>query len=492
MLALLLLWLLVGPRIELPGLRGLRAEDLVFVALAALCVLHLLRAGRVRSLRALLPLRGTTVAIGAVAATGLISAAVATARGMVDPLTSVLFAVRPLEYWIAFPAALLLLRSDDSRWTRRIDVLLVIVTVLQTTFAVMQYYFGLQIGFSHAAYTRAAGLTVGPYELGAISATLVVYWIAHGRWTMASIAAIALFASISRISILGAGIAVAVLAAGWVLHLLRRVRGSSWRAALRPYRRPRLVAAGQVVSVATAAVVLAFTVGLIGLPEAAPQVPAAAPPSTAPIEAPSGSLDAEPSEAASARPEPPTDTSTGPQAPSDSIDRRLASTSVLGSWNAARTIAARVPHAWNAAEYQFSAYTGMNIYLNVNTAADAGIEASNLVRFFRWNLILDTVDDPADVVFGLGPSFVGPSVDGSYLRFFADGGLLGVLAWLLLIVTWLRKSPFWMICVTISLSVGALFIDIVYAERPMALFWLLLAVSIARRTPATTGAPPRV
>ena len=456
----LLLWLLVGPRVELG--HSLRVEDLVFAVLAVLCLLHLRGLGRPA---------GPSIAIAVVAAAGVISAVVAAARGMVDPVTAVLYAVRPLEYWIAFPAALLLLRAPDGRWLRRVDALLVVVTVLQTAFAVMQYYFGLQVGFSHAAYTRAAGLTVGPYELGAISAALTVYWVSRGRFAMASLSVIALAASISRISILGAAVALVVLVGAWVVRVVRGARSDGWRAALRPYRRSRRLVVGQALSVVAAGLVLAFTVGLIHLPSlplptapvaAQPAGPSASDPTPTPT-TPGASAQAVP---------------TGPQAPSDSIAQRLETTSVLGSWNAADGIAATVPHPATAAQYQFAAYAGMNIYLNVNTASDSGVEASNLVRFFRWHLILDTFNDPADVVFGLGPSFVGPSVDGSYLRFFADGGLLGVLAWLLLIVMWLRRSPFWMVCVTISLLVGALFIDIVYAERPMVLYWLLLAVAI--------------
>lgn len=462
--AVLLLWLLVGPRIDLPpALHGMRVEDVVFVALAALCLLRLRR-----------PVRpgATTLAVAAVGVTGLISAGVAAARGMVDPVTSVLYAVRPLEYWIAFPAALLLLRSANGAWTRRFDALLLVVTVLQTGFAVAQYYFGLPVGFSHAAYTRAAGLTVGPYELGAISAALLVYWVSRGRWTMASLASVALAASVSRVSILGGALGVAVLAAVWLVQLVRRVRSSGWRGTFRLHGRSRLLVAGHALSVVAAGLVLAFTVGLIHLPAIEPAGPTEAAAQPAAPDVPSGS----PSAATQA---PPADG--GPAAPSEAISGRLASTSVLGSWEASDGLAAAVPHAKNAGEYQFAAYAGLNIYVNANTEADAGVvEASNLIRFFRWHLILDTFNDPADVIFGLGPSFVGPSVDGSYLRMFADGGLLGVLAWLALIVTWFRRSPLWMACVTITLLVGATFIDILYAERPMVLFWALLALAAVR------------
>jgi hypothetical protein len=475
-MAVLLLWLLVGPRIDLPAMHGLRVEDMAFVALAAVCLLHV---------RAFQRPTAPTMAVAGVVVAGLISAGVAVARGMVSPLDSVLFAVRPLEYWIAFPAALLLLRSAQGRWSQRFDWLLTVVTVLQTAFAVMQYYFGLPIGFSHAAYTRAAGLTVGPYELGAISAALVVYWVAHGRWAMASLASIALAASISRISILGAGAAVGILVVAWLLRFARRVRTEGARGAFRLHG-SRLRIAGEMASVALAGLMLAFTLGLIHLPVPTPgPVAGGAQPGlpTAPSEQPGANAPVETT--------PPADEqATTLPGPSDSIAQRLASTSVLGSWFAADDIAASVPHPRNSAQYQFDAYDGLNIYLNANTAADAGADESNLVRFFRWHLILDTMNDPSAVLFGLGPSYVGPSVDGSYLRMYADGGVLGVLAWVVLIVAWLRRRPLWMVCVTISMLVGALFIDILYAERPMVLFWALLALALTRRDRETIATHP--
>lgn len=465
-LAALLLWLLVGPRLDLP-VAGLRVEDLLLAAMALLCLLHVRPITRPSAM---------TFAVLAVAATGVLSALVAAGRGTLDPVTAVLYAVRPVEYWVAFPAALLLLRSATALWTRRLEVVLATTTVLQAAFAVLQYYFAIPIGFSHAAYTRAAGLTVGPYELGAISAALVVYWVARGRWVLASVSVIALAASISRISILAAAVALAILTVAWLVRQVRAIRRQGVREAILPYTRSRARVAVSVIAVGTAGLVLAFTLGLIRGPDFSLGQKTAGP---APV--------AEPSEAAVSETPTPTPTASAtsaptsdlPAPPAESVGSRLASTSVLGSWDVADGLAASVAPPQTSAQYADIAYAHINDFVNAGSAVSSGSEPSNLVRFFRWHLILDTVDDPSEVVFGLGPSFVGPSVDGSYLRFFADGGILGVLAWLALIVMWLRRSPFWMVCVTISLLIGALFIDIVYAERPMVLYWLLLAMATA-------------
>ena len=481
LLAGLLLWLLVGPRIQLPLIPALRVEDVVFAALALLCLRHLAVRDRPR---------GVSVAVLGVAATGLVSAAIAGARGTLDPVTAALFAVRPLEYWIAFPAALLLLRLADGAWTRRIDVILGLTTVLQTTFAVLQYYFHLPVGFSHAAYTRAAGLTVGPYELGAISAALLVYWVSRGSWVLASLSAVALAASVSRISIVGAVAATAVLAVFWTVRQRRRILRVGWRTAFVPYVRSRPQILLQVLAVAAAGLVLAFTFGLLqpsvlNGPASEPTT-RAAPTNQGPATASPGPTTA-PSKSAA-----PESTTPAPQprpGPDESVTGRLADTSVLGSWNVAAGIAAAVPPVRTAAEYQDIAYGHLTDYVNTGSVAGSGADPSNLVRFFRWHLILDTINEPIEVVFGLGPSFAGPSVDGSYLRFFADGGVLGVIAWLALIVLWLRRSPLWMVCVTVSLLVGALFIDILYAERPMVLYWTLLALAITRGASSTSTQP---
>lgn len=480
LLAGLLLWLLVGPRIQLPLVPALRVEDLVFAALALICLRHLSLRGRPR---------GVSLAVLGVAATGLVSAAIAGARGTLDPVTAALFAVRPLEYWIAFPAALLLFRLVDGAWTRRIDVILGLTTVLQTAFAVLQYYFHLQVGFSHAAYTRAAGLTVGPYELGAISAALLVYWVSRGSWVLASLSAVALAVSVSRISIVGAAVAIAILAVFWIVRQRRRIMRDGWRTAFAPSVRSRPQVVIQVLAVVSASLVLAFTVGLLTPVLNAPDsetAPRAGPSNTVATPDQSGEA-VTPSK--SAAPKTNTVAPPAPSGPDQSVTRRLADTSVLGSWNVATGLAAAVPPIRTSSVYQDIAYAHLNEYVNTGGVAASGADPSNLVRFFRWHLILDTINEPIEVVFGLGPSFVGPSVDGSYLRFFADGGLLGVIAWLILIVLWLRRSPLWMVCVTVSLLVGALFIDILYAERPMVLYWTLLALAVMRGASSTSEQP---
>lgn len=418
-----LLWLLVGPRVAVPGGLGIRYEDLLFVALAFVVV-------RTRGRRRML-VRIENLGIAAVTAASLVSTAVGVAAGRVEPALSALYALRPLEYWIVYPTIVLLLVERAEPWTGRLRVLLAGVTILQTAFALAQYLLGLQIGFSHQAYSRGAGLTAGPYELGAISAALLIFWLAQRRFVLAIIAAAGLLVSISRISLIGAVAGLAVLGVLLLIRRLRRRRGRP--SAPLSTRAIRTVAA---TGSALVVVVVALTLALL---------------------TPAGSRLAQ--------------QATAP------ITDRFGSTSITGSWTAAEGLAARIPPVETAAQYDSIAFLHIFDHVDAERAADVGAEASNLVRFFRWHLILDNLSSPDRIGLGLGPSFVGGSVDGSYLRFLADGGVLGVLAWAVLIVGWFRRTPPWMAGVVVSMLVGALFIDIVYALRAMVLFWALLAVA---------------
>lgn len=411
-----LCWLLIGPRIAVPGALGIRYEDLLFFALAVVAV-------RTRD-RLRLLVSPASLGIAAVTVASAVSTCVATAAGRVEPTLAALYTVRPLEYWFVYPSVMLLIANRAPDWSRRLRLLLAAVTLTQTGFAVAQFFFHVEIGFSHQSYGRGAGLTAGPYELGAISASLLIFWISQRRWVLGAIALLGLLTSISRISIVGAAVGLLVLG---VLMAARGIRDRDPR----PRSRRTAVIAGLV----GAAVVVAFTALSI-----------------------SGALA-------------PLSRATAP------LTERFTSTSVLGSWTAAEDLASVIPPIRTASEYNSVAFTHIFDNVNASDASEVGAEPSNLVRFFRWHLILDNMRTPDVIVFGLGPSFVGGSVDGSYLRFYADGGILGVLAWLALIVGWCRRTPPWMLAVVASMLVGAVFIDIVYALRAMVLLWALLALA---------------
>jgi hypothetical protein len=153
---------------------------------------------------------------------------------------------------------------------------------------------------------------------------------------------------------------------------------------------------------------------------------------------------------------------------------RAQSTSVVASWSSAASVVARSSHLTTSEDYASVAYAGIGeSILNATASSDA----SSAVRFFRWQLLLrETLNDPLHVIFGLGPSFPGPSVDGAVLRVFVETGLLGLAAWGLLVRNWLRSTPVWFKAAVLSLLIGSLFIDLLFALRPMVVLWTLFAL----------------
>lgn len=563
-----LLWLLIGPRTDLftTAQPSIRIEDVIFGALAILVVLHRSQL-RGRSLR--------VSGIAAVVVSGLASTAAGVAVGGVGLTTAALYAIRPAEYWLIYPAILLLLGSDFRHRPYRMSFVLAGVTVAQTLAAVLQFA-GLQFGFSKGASTRAAGLTAGPYELGAISAALLVYWLARRNYWLAVPAAAALLMSVSRISLLAAVAGIGTLLIGLLVRRIRhgpsesgKARRSARRAARRSAREARtgLEGSGRPVAVAVAALLL-LVAGIalgpatyltllaplalsllvywlsrraswLGVPAATAvlmlyssiSVSAAVIGTAALVVVlvvrPARRRPRRHSSRVRRRParQPLAGFGPIPLPPLSRRERvlvvgasalvllgvggagatlvpalyervlvptavRLATTSVSGSWDAAGELASRVPRVDTATQYSEVAYATILEDVGANEASGEGLEASNLIRFYRWHLILNNLDTPERIVLGLAPSFVGASVDGSYLRFLADGGVVGVLAWLYLIATWFRRVPLWVAAVVLSYLVGALFIDIVYAMRPMVLLWAFLAIgasSVVSMQPSRTA-----
>jgi hypothetical protein len=162
-------WLLIGPRVELVGVGGasLRVEDFVLLMLG---ISALRNWGVIRANRLIQP------GIGLILLASLVCVGVAVSLGAVNPLPSVLYAVRPLEYWVIYPALAVTVWRDRIRAIRYIQVCLALVTILNAGVAALQYLGDVTIGFSKFSNQRGAGLTAGPYELGAISAMVACYW----------------------------------------------------------------------------------------------------------------------------------------------------------------------------------------------------------------------------------------------------------------------------------------------------------------------------
>lgn len=408
-----LLWLTTGPRVDIVAFAGssVRVED-ALLALGLVAV--------VARWKTVKPLIEGRTGIALVTLVSISAAGVAVVLGTVHLAPAVLYAVRPFEYWAIFPMALALLDNGGRSAETALIRVLALTTVAHTVVATAQFLFGFNIGFSAFSLERGAGLTNGPYELGAIMAMLICFWLSEGRMVLAAVAAGGLLVSLSRISIIGALCGLAAMAIAMLLK----------RAPTPATQRSRILRPGSVVTatIATVAILLCFP--LISTKVIRPAV------------------------------------------------ERTQSTSISSSWEAGRQLAAITPPSTNSDQYAAAAYDAIaDTVLDNVTSGDA----SNEVRFYRWNLLLNELSrSPERMLLGLGPSFAGPSVDGAYLRIVVESGVLGAIVWGVMFARWVRRAPAWFIGAAVSLFVGGVFIDIFYAERPMVFLWVLLALAVHR------------
>lgn len=358
----------------------------------------------------------TGIAIVVLAALAACTVGVLASR--LSPGAGILYALRPLEYWFVLPCVVILLEGRDFNarmmW---ITSLLQWVTLAQVGVSALQYLGGISIGFSKFSYERGAGLAAGPYELGALCALLACFWFDRRRYGLFLTSLAGIVMSQSRISMAAIVISIALLIA---------IR-------VRTQERPIYLPNARSKS-AYAIPTMAVTLGVTGLILFWPQI--------------SDSLLA------------------------PALDR-VGSTSLLAAWSHAGVLAQNIAPVNSAVEYTQIAYGAIADLLSGNNTGDA----SNIVRFYRWHILLNSMSFPRDLLLGLGPSFAGPSVDGAFLRIFVESGIVGALAWLTMFTKWIRSTPAWFGAAGLSLLIGSIFIDLPFALRPMVLLWILFAVA---------------
>lgn len=417
-----LLLLLCAPRVTLLDAAGssVRLDDLLILLLAVYALF---------TMRALVRSRGQLLwwLTAAAAATGAtLSAVTAASRGDVTLGAALLYALRPFEYWVVFPAMLawIAMVGRRSSWVVVTNVL-ALTTWLQLSVAVLQLM-GVPVGFSKFTYERAAGLTAGPYELGAMAAMLFCFWLAHRRYLLAALALASVIVTQSRVSLLAV-----VVGACIVLVFSRTLQESVSRYIQWTIGRLRESVARRVVGLAIVVVVFALIVVV-----AAP------------------------------------------------VAQRFAGTSIVGSWNEAGERATAVDSPLTSEQYAQIAYDEIG---NDVTNSTGSSDVSNVVRFYRWHILLDNLFiSPARMILGLGPSYAGPSVDGALLRIVVEFGFLGLLLWAAWFACTFRMAPVWMLAVLGTIITGSLFIDVLFAMRPMLLFWGLAALALSTAGRAVT------
>ncbi|WP_146072306.1 hypothetical protein [Arthrobacter sp. Y81] len=377
-----------------------------------------------------LPRRGVT----AIVAVSLLATAFAVIGERVSLGPSILYSLRPLEYWAVFPATYFVLRLGTDKHRTYFVRVLGAVTLIQVGVAAAQAVFGFNIGFSKFSVERGAGLTAGPYELGAICSMLAIFWLMRRNYPLAGIAALGVFLTASRISI--AGIVI-----GSVIAIVFSKGKTPAAGTMRPKR---------VVNVVLGMLLIAGAGMFV-----------AANPSS------SGAL-------------------------GDPVIGRLQDTSTVDSWTLSGQVASSLEMPNNANEYYTLAYGSMPYLLGEGGFASTGSgEASDMVRFFRWHILIDSIDSPWTFLFGLGPSFAGASVDGSFVRMMVETGVIGLGVWAWSIRRWGRSLAPALKGVIVALLVGAIFIDLLYSLRPMVLMWAMLAYGDAVAL-ATTRSPDHI
>lgn len=410
--------LLAGPRVEIAAVGGssIRLEDLILAVLLWKVV------QRWKDARDLgYPASGMRVLV----AVSILAVFISVLSGSIMPLSGMLYGLRQLEYWAVFPVVLYVLMTAGREFEQRLWRLLKFITVLQVSTAVLQFSGLLTVSFSKFSLERGAGLTSGPYELGAMCAALACVWFARGNHGFALVAVVGLFVSSSRVSILALGVGLLVL----VVRQAVGVRRSS---------------AADRARTSSSFVVVTF-----GLAFSALLYPLAAPILIEPLQA------------------------------------RVQSTSISETWAYAGQYAGFLTPPTTSDEYVAIAYSGISRGVDFEMLGANG-DTSNLVRFFRWQVLLGATNTPSEVIFGHGPSFAGPSVDGGLLRIFIELGVAGCLAWLLLLRRITAGTRHWFVATVVIFVVGSVFIDVFFAMRPMILFWLLAALSRFEVTGAKT------
>lgn len=130
-----------------------------------------------------------------VAAASTISFMLAVSFSRVQVLSAALYSLRPFEYMLAIPLGIELGRTvrrpQLERILKAVILLLAVMSILQIG--------GIPLGVSAFSYGRAAGNVGGPYELAALSAILIFYFLKRAPlW--AALAIVPLVLSASRIT----------------------------------------------------------------------------------------------------------------------------------------------------------------------------------------------------------------------------------------------------------------------------------------------------
>lgn len=136
--------------------------------------------------------------------------------------------------------------------------------------------------------------------------------------------------------------------------------------------------------------------------------------------------------------------------------------------------------AWN--NKNFSLYLKTGTWFGSQKCVNVGTDDSFNLRFNHWAQLFDGLKEQP--LLGLGASVTTEAADGNYIRILAESGILGLIAWISLIVyiifSLCNDNSLNIITkfTLYSLLLGALFIDVFEASKLMMIFWFMLGITL--------------
>jgi len=138
-----------------------------------------------------------------------------------------------------------------------------------------------------------------------------------------------------------------------------------------------------------------------------------------------------------------------------------------------------VPQISSIAEYRELVFDGLR------DNVDYGVgDASFQVRAFKWAIILKSLGfSTVHFLFGWGPSAWGLAVDGHFVRFLGEGGIVGFLCAIFFFATALfaQDSPKPFRLGFIAMAVSCIFIDAATSSKVMSVLWLIAGYYHSRK-----------
>ncbi|HHS9880250.1 hypothetical protein [Klebsiella aerogenes] len=327
-----------------------------------------------------------------------------TAFGEVDFVSSLLFSLRPLEYFIYIALGYELARMHFSPET------VLKVYVIYCLVLIAGQSLGLISGISSFSSNRAIANTGGPWELAAVSAFIMFYFFMKKDPLYSALSLLILVLTQSRITLAASILVLCLGNFHYITTMLKRKN---------------------IILGLFAVVGLSFTYALYSLTS---------------------------------------NNITSADSTSSGVTARFEAFGNNDTLTTLNDILANTGPANNRQDYFDKTYgSKLNAII---TDAGSG-DASALIRFTRWVTLVKTASNDAVSLFiGLGPSYASKAVDGNYIRIFVETGLLGLLSYLIFIISGLRNikqklliNYIWILAITAS------FIDIFVTFKAMFFFW---------------------